>query len=133
MSIMSVDQRLKTYYEEDARRFWDPRAGMTGRDLDVYPLLAGLSGRVIEYGCGSGSLLLALAKEARFEECIGIDISEKALAAIRRAWADMDRSKGHKVKLMVPRSDHLPDIADESMDVLISASSLEHVWTHMSC
>ena len=41
---MSTD-RLKEYYEEDAERFWDPRAGMTGRDLDIYPLLEGRSGR----------------------------------------------------------------------------------------
>ena len=123
---MSVDL-LKQYYEQDADRFWDPRAGMTGRDLDVYPLLAGLSGRALEYGCGSGSLLLGLAREARFSECIGIDISETALESVRTAWADIAPSDPGKVRLMMPQVDRLPDIDSESIDVIVSVATVEHV------
>ena len=118
--------RLKEFYESDSDRFWDPRAGMTGRDLDVYPLLTGLSGHMIEYGCGSGSLLLGLAREPRFTRCIGVDISEKALSSIRQAWNDLGCLE-NKVQLMLPQSDRLPDIADESIDVLISVATVEHV------
>ena len=117
----------KNFYELDSERFWDPRVGMTGRDLDVYPLLAGLSGRLLEYGCGSGSLLLGLAREARFGECIGVDVSERTLQAVERAWIDLNVAEKDKVKLMVPQADHLPGVPDESIDVVISASSLEHV------
>ena len=49
------DNKLKEYYEEKSSRFWDPKAGLTGRDLIMYPLLEGLSGELLEYGCGSGS------------------------------------------------------------------------------
>jgi len=119
--------RLKEYYEKDAERFWDPRAGMIGRDLEVYTLLDGLSGTMIEYGCGAGSLLLALAKESRFSECIGVDISEKALSRIDRAWGDICGVNAGKLRLMSPESDKLPQIPDQSLDVLISAATLEHV------
>jgi SAM-dependent methyltransferase len=123
---MSVDL-LKQYYEEDAERFWDPRAGMTGRDLDVYPLLAGLSGDVLEYGCGSGSLILGLAREERFASCTGVDISEKALVAVAQAWADIAPRSVDKVKLLRPESDLLPGIPDGSFDLVISVATVEHV------
>lgn len=123
---MTVD-RLKLYYEHDAARFWDAARGMTGRDLDVYPLLDGLSGRLIEYGCGSGSLLLGLARESRFTECIGVDISETALAAVRRAWQAVAPSDPDRVKLLTPQADLLPQLGDESVDVLISVATIEHV------
>lgn len=119
--------RLKEYYEKDAERFWDPKGGMTGRDLDVYPLLNGLSGRVVEYGCGAGSLLLGLAKEARFKECIGVDISTKALSAIRQAWSEIAGAHNAKLRLMVPQNDLLPGISDCSIDVLVCVATVEHV------
>lgn len=122
-----VEDRLKSYYEADAERFWDPKAGLTGRDLDVYPLLAGLSGRLIEYGCGSGSLLVGLAKEHRFSECIGVDISESALALIADAWNTLDVPDKGKLKLLAPQMDLLPSIEGESVDVLISVATIEHV------
>jgi len=123
---MSVDL-LKQYYEEDADRFWDPREGMTGRDLDVYPLLNGLCGSVLEYGCGSASLLLGLARESRFSKCIGVDISEKALASAARAWVDLVHSDREKLQLVIPQSDRLPGIADGSIDLVISVATVEHV------
>ena len=118
---------LKEYYEKDSGRFWDPSKGMVGRDLDVYPLLDGLSGKLIEYGCGSGSLLLGLAGEDRFTECIGVDISEKALAGIDQAWRGTPGTDTDKLKLMTPLSDKLPDIADKSLDVIICVATIEHV------
>ena len=118
---------LKQYYEKDADRFWDPAAGMTGRDLDVYPLLFGLSGDLLEYGCGSGSLLVGLAKEARFTRCVGVDLSEKALASITRAWSRVGDGHQTKVTLMTPEADRLPQVPDASIDVLISVATVEHV------
>jgi SAM-dependent methyltransferase len=119
--------RLKNYYENDASRFWSPNSGIVGRDLDIYPLLEGLSGKMLEYGCGAGSLLVGLAKEARFSECIGIDISENALEKIEKCWMNLPDVNVTKLRLMTPDSDLLPQIADNSMDVLISVATIEHV------
>lgn len=123
---MSIDQ-LKQYYEDSSRRFWDPRLGMAGRDLVVYPLLNGLSGTLLEYGCGAGSLLLGLAMENRFSECYGVDISENALSSIGQAWNDLKSSNKDKLKLVVPQNDELPTIPDKSIDVIISVATIEHV------
>jgi SAM-dependent methyltransferase len=123
---MSVN-RLKEYYEKDSERFWDPRAGMTGRDLDLYPLLYGLKGNVLEYGCGSGSLLLGLAREQRFTHCTGVDISERALSAVETAWTEISPLDRAKVTLMSPALDLLPEIRDQSVDVVISVATIEHV------
>ena len=123
---MSVD-RLKLYYEADAERFWDPRSGMVGRDMDVYPLLAGLSGRVLEYGCGCGSLLLGLAREPRFTDCVGVDISKSALRMVREAWRDIAPGADAKLTLLTPEADLLPGLPDESIDVVISVATVEHV------
>lgn len=118
---------LKKYYEDSAHRFWDAKQGMVGRDLHVYPFLEGLSGTVLEYGCGSGSFLLALAREDRFSSCIGVDISENALAMVRKAWAELKGSEDRKLKLFTPTNDQLHQIPDKSVDVLISLATIEHV------
>lgn len=121
---------LKQFYEEDAVRFWDPREGMRGRDLTIYPLLKDLSGTLLEYGAGSGSLLLSLALEDRFPSLIGVDISETALGKISKAWGDMSRDKGKaidKLTLVAPIRDSLPMVPDQSIDVILSLDTIEHV------
>lgn len=125
---MSIDQ-LKQYYEDTSHRFWDPKIGMSGRDLDVYPLLKGLSGTLLEYGCGAGSLLLGLAKEDRFTKCIGVDISERALSCIAQAWAEHEPATNNdKLTLLIPVNDRLPSLPDKSIDVVISVATIEHVY-----
>ncbi len=123
---MAIDQ-LKEYYEDSSPRFWDPRQGLVGRDVHVYPLLHGLSGTLLEYGCGSGSLLLELAKEERFSKCIGVDISEKALAMVGQAWRDVRGADPSKLALIAPKDDQVPHIPDKSVDVLVSLATIEHV------
>lgn len=120
---------LKDYYERDATRFWDPRKGLTGRDLDVYPLLEGVRGKLLEYGCGSGSLLLGLAREERFVQCYGVDISETALRKIADAWSGLadGADQAGKVKLGTPVGDLLTDIPSGTFDVVISVATIEHV------
>ena len=118
--------QLKSYYEADASRFWSPSEGFTGRDLDVYPLLESTSGSLLEYGCGSGSLLHNLALEARFSKCIGVDLSETALSRINQAWNSMGGEDG-KVTLICPQDDRLPMLVNQSFDVLISVATIEHV------
>lgn len=120
------ENKLKDYYEEKSSRFWDPKAGLTGRDLIMYPLLNGLSGSLLEYGCGSGSLLLGLAKEERFSNCYGVDISEKLLQWVKDSWDEVG-TKPDKLQIMSPQNDLLPHIPSGSIDVVISVATIEHV------
>jgi SAM-dependent methyltransferase len=126
---MSIDTSnpLKDYYERTAHRFWAADAGLVGRDAIVYPLLAGLRGTVLEYGCGAGSLLLSLAGEERFERAIGVDISEAALGKVRATLQRAPAALGQKTVLMQPDADRLPQIADRSVDLIISVATIEHV------
>ena len=121
---------LNEFYENDADRFWDPRKGMVGRDLTIYPLLKGFSGAVLEYGAGSGSLLLSLAIEDRFDSLIGVDISEVALNKISTAWDDIGNAHNKTLKkltLTTPVEDTLPMVASNSIDLILSLDTIEHV------
>jgi SAM-dependent methyltransferase len=121
---------LKKFYEKDAERFWNPELGMRGRDLTIYPLLAGMSGRVLEYGSGSGSLLLNLACEERFSSLIGVDISENALRKIQGHWYNVSTERKlpqEKLQAIAPVNDQLPQLPDESVDIILSLDTIEHV------
>lgn len=125
----SFMDRLRNYYEDDSARFWDPRVGMAGRDLDIYPFLEKSSGQVLEYGCGSGSLLLGLAREGRFSKCFGVDISENALSMVKTAWSDIASCEKDRIKLSLftPVNDLLPSIKSGSINTVISVATIEHV------
>ena len=121
---------LTEFYEADADRFWNPRHGMVGRDLTIYPLLKNFSGNVLEYGAGSGSLLLSLALDDRFKSLVGVDISNIALQKIAEAWNDMAKihSKSlDKLTLIAPVDDALPAVPSNSVDVILSLDTIEHV------
>jgi len=121
---------LKDFYESDASRFWNPRNGMVGRDLTIYPLLKNYSGSVLEYGSGSGSLLLNLALESRFNKLIGVDISETALNNTQNAWHEIAVQENipiEKITLITPLEDTLPSIESESIDIILSLDTIEHV------
>lgn len=119
---------LIDYYEKDSGRFWDPRNGFTGRDLDIVPLLAETKGTLLEYGCGSGSLLLNLATEDRFSYCHGVDISNGALEKIDRAWKSMAGTKDRgKLIVSQPENDRLPNVPHETFDAIVSVATIEHV------
>ena len=124
---MSTVDDLKDYYERTAHRFWDASDGPVGRDLVVYPLLDGLHGSLLEYGCGAGSLLLHLAKEERFQKAYGVDISEKALSNVQSTWGQCAPHLQSKLRLLQPVSDLLPIIADKSIDAIVSVATIEHV------
>lgn len=120
---------LKEFYELDARRFWNPLDGITGRDKHIYPLIRGIFGSVLEYGCGSGSLLLHLAKENRFTCLTGVDISTSALNAISNSiqTPDYPPEAASKISLIEPVSDQLPAIQSNSIDLVLSLDTIEHV------
>jgi len=124
---MATIDYLKDYYERTASRFCDPSSGPVGRDLVIYPLLNGLHGSLLEYGCGSGSLLIHLAREDRFPKVFGADISVRALERIQKTWDYISPHQKDKLCLYQPDADRLPLIANESIDVIISVATIEHV------
>jgi SAM-dependent methyltransferase len=118
---------LSDYYDRTSDRFWDASGGPVGRDLVVYPLLAGLHGSVLEYGCGAGSLLLHLARQQRFSQAVGVDISKRAISSLTALIGNKVPHLQDKIELCQPESDLLPQIPDSTMDVIISVATIEHV------
>jgi SAM-dependent methyltransferase len=118
---------LKEYYEKDAERFWNPRAGMTGRDRDVYPMLAEARGTLLEYGFGAGSLLLNLAMEERFVRAWGFELADRAIEMAQAAWVDMSAQGARKLTLARSVGDRMPQVPDGSVDACVCVAVVEHV------
>tara|TARA_B100002052_G_C15832693_1_gene576177 strand:+ start:730 stop:1455 length:726 start_codon:yes stop_codon:yes gene_type:complete len=117
---------LKKYYEEDSERFWDPSLGFADRDLDIYPFLKNLSGTILEYGCGSGSLLYNLYSEKKFNKAYGVDISERALNKLNLVW-QKNYPNNNYLNLILPKDDKIPQIKSNSIDVIVCVATIEHV------
>jgi 2-polyprenyl-3-methyl-5-hydroxy-6-metoxy-1,4-benzoquinol methylase/glycosyltransferase involved in cell wall biosynthesis len=77
--------------------------------------------RVLDYGCAHGHYLLPLAKLFSDSEFVGVDISDRAVAAARK-WVDRDKVANARV--------YSTDSAawqKDKYDVIIAAEVLEHV------
>jgi len=53
--------------------------------------------RVVDLGCGEGTLLRALLKDSSFREILGVDVSHKALELAERRL-QLDRAAGHPAR-----------------------------------
>jgi ubiquinone/menaquinone biosynthesis C-methylase UbiE len=77
--------------------------------------------RVLEYGCGTGSLAFGLTARAR--QVIGIDISEVAIAQARRAA----RLRGLKnVEFAVDNAEAM-QLPDKHVDVVVGSGIVHHL------
>lgn len=76
-------------------------------------------GRVLDVGCGDGSLLDALAGQRKDLELAGVDISPERLSFLRSARPSIHAE--------VDDAQTLATVADASIDVLLSSQVIEHV------
>jgi ubiquinone/menaquinone biosynthesis C-methylase UbiE len=77
-------------------------------------------GRALDFGCGLGRMTRALA--ARFDECVGVDISEEMVRGAQDANADVEN-----VSFVVNRADDLSRFPDAHFDLVYSMIVLQHV------
>jgi len=86
-------------------------------------------GTVVDIGCGSGHALIKI-KRLGFEKVIGIDISTKLTLVAR----ELAHRAGYEQDIEVIRSDarSIPQIADESVDVIIALGVIEHLEEDMA-
>ncbi|MDP7546560.1 MAG: methyltransferase domain-containing protein [Alphaproteobacteria bacterium] len=56
--------------------------------------------RVLDLGCGTGPLLLALAEDDFFEQIVGLDISPKALEQCARDLQNAGFTQGRRIQLL---------------------------------
>jgi ubiquinone/menaquinone biosynthesis C-methylase UbiE len=77
-------------------------------------------GRALDFGCGLGRMTRALAQ--RFDECIGVDISEEMVRGARDANAGVEG-----LSFVVNHADDLSRFPDASFDLVYSMIVLQHV------
>jgi ubiquinone/menaquinone biosynthesis C-methylase UbiE len=124
---------------EEAGSFYDRIAGLYditfklngyGRSLDQYlsahPLRLSPGSRVLDAGCGTGLLTLALLRAVEVPlKITAVDLSASSIAKAERAVAD-NLKRSHKVWFTQANVLALP-FADDSFDLVVTSGALEYV------
>jgi SAM-dependent methyltransferase len=129
---LAAEDPLWAVLTDPARRAggWDVAEFLRTGEEEIELLLARASelglpaafGRALDFGCGAGRLTRALA--ARFDECVGVDISEAMVAEARRLNADCDGCT-----FVVNDTADLRRFPDASFDLVYSTLVLQHLPT----
>lgn len=131
MEYALTEARAGSYYDRIAR-FYDLTFKLNGygRALDQYfethPLPVSRGAKILDAGCGTGLLTLALLRAIRFPVSItALDLSSTSVAAARKALyyssgrkRDVSFTQGNLLSLPIP---------DESLDLVVTAGALEYV------
>ncbi|HEV2912258.1 MAG TPA: class I SAM-dependent methyltransferase [Pyrinomonadaceae bacterium] len=136
---MGQSELTITKHVAEAGSFYDRIAGLYdmtfklngyGRSLDQYlrahPLPLSPGARILDAGCGTGLLTLALVKAATVPVRItAVDLSASSLAKAARAVAESAR-RLHQVRFTQGNLLALP-FADETFEVIVTSGALEYV------
>ena len=123
--------RAGSYYDRIAR-YYDLtfKVNGYGRSLDQYfrhhPLPVSRGAKILDAGCGTGLLTLALLRAVRFPVSItALDLSQTSVAAARKS---LYFSSGRKRDVTFTQGNLLClPFADESLDLVVTSGALEYV------
>ncbi|HYE16171.1 MAG TPA: methyltransferase domain-containing protein [Pyrinomonadaceae bacterium] len=97
------------------------------RYLRETPLPLAAGARVLDAGCGTGLLTLALLRVLRRPANVtAVDLSARSLQTARRAVSKLARGSRHKVTFLQADALSLP-FADESFDCVVTSGVLEYL------
>jgi ubiquinone/menaquinone biosynthesis C-methylase UbiE len=120
-----------SYYDRIARLYdLTFKVNGYGRSLDQYfanhPLPVSRGARILDAGCGTGLLTMALLRSIHFPVSItALDLSSTSVAAARKA---LYYSDGRKRDVTFAQGNLLSlPFADESLDVVVTAGAIEYV------
>lgn len=81
---------------------------------------------ILDLGCGTGPLIIALAEDRVFEKIVGIDISSRALLQCSRKLKIMGLEESERINLLNASFTELnPDF--EGFDAAILLETIEHI------
>ena len=131
LTATKTEAKAGSYYDRIAR-FYDLtfKVNGYGRSLDQYfqnhPLPVSRGAKILDAGCGTGLLTLALLRSIRFPVSItALDLSSTSVAAARKA---LYYSSGRKRNVTFTQGNLLSlPFADESLDLVVTAGALEYV------
>ena len=131
LTATKTEAKAGSYYDRIAR-FYDLtfKVNGYGRSLDQYfanhPLPVTRGAKILDAGCGTGLLTLALLRSIRFPVSItALDLSSTSVAAARKA---LYYSSGRKRDVTFTQGNLLSlPFADESLDLVVTAGALEYV------
>ena len=131
LTATKTEAKAGSYYDRIAR-FYDLtfKVNGYGRSLDQYfanhPLPISRGAKILDAGCGTGLLTLALLRSIRFPVSItALDLSSTSVAAARKA---LYYSSGRKRDVTFTQGNLLClPFADESLDLVVTAGALEYV------
>jgi ubiquinone/menaquinone biosynthesis C-methylase UbiE len=123
--------RAGSYYDRIAR-FYDLTFKLNGygRSLDQYfashPLPVTRGAKILDAGCGTGLLTLAMLRSIRFPVSItALDLSSTSIGAARKA---VRHSRGRRRDVTFTQANLLSlPFADESLDLVVTSGALEYV------
>lgn len=131
LTATKTKARAGSYYDRIAR-FYDLTFKLNGygRALDQYfethPLPVSRGAHILDAGCGTGLLTLALLRAIRFPVALtALDLSSTSVAAARKA---LYYSSGRKRDVTFAQGNLLClPFADESVDLVVTSGALEYV------
>jgi ubiquinone/menaquinone biosynthesis C-methylase UbiE len=131
LTATKTEARAGSYYDRIVR-LYELTFKFNGyaRSLDQYfqtqPLPVSLGQRILDAGCGTGLLTMALLRAIRFPVSItALDLSSSSIATARKS---LYYSDGRKRDVTFTQGNLLClPFADESLDVVVTAGALEYV------
>lgn len=117
---------IERFYDARANQYWDPFRELEGRDKDIFPLVPRDGGTVLEYGFGSGSLLVSLTR--LFARAIGVELSQIVIDRCRQRIRQVERDLLSRIEFIKTDGVALPSVGDGSIDVVVCAAVIEHVF-----
>ena len=131
LTATKTEARAGSYYDRIARLYdLTFKVNGYGKSLDQYfethPLPVSRGARILDAGCGTGLLSLALLRAIRFPVSItALDLSSTSVAAARKS---LYYSSGRKRDVTFAQGNLLClPFADESLDLVVTSGALEYV------
>ncbi len=131
LTATKTKARAGSYYDRIARLYdLTFKVNGYGRSLDQYfathPLPVSRGAKILDAGCGTGLLTLALLRAIRFPVSItALDLSQTSVVAARKS---LYYSPGRKRDVTFAQGNLLClPFADESLDLVVTSGALEYV------